>query len=64
MEVPTGVSMRTPVETWAQIIHEPPTKTVSRGDQAKVVIGSLAGMLFADVVGKVLSLLDVRGFGL
>ena len=64
MEVPTSVSMRTPVETWAQIIHEPPTKLVSKGGQAKVAIDLLAGMLLMDLVSKVLSLLDVRRFGL
>jgi hypothetical protein len=62
--VPTGISVRTPVETWAQVIHEPPTKLVSKGDQTKVLINLLAGMLFVDLAGKVLSLLDVRGFGL
>jgi len=39
-------------------------KLVSKGGQTKVLINLLAGMLFADLAGKVLSLLDVRGFGL
>jgi hypothetical protein len=34
------------------------------GEIIKVLINVLAGMLFADLSGKVLSLLDVRGFGL
>jgi len=60
----TGISMRTPVETWAQIIHEPPTTPVSKSGQAKVVTSLLAGVLFVDLAGKVLCLLNVRGFGL
>ena len=37
---------------------------VGKDGQTKVLINSLAGMLFVDLSSKVLSLLDVRGFGL
>jgi hypothetical protein len=63
LKEPTGISVRTPVETWAQVIHEPPIKLMSKGGQTTVLISLLARMLFSHLAGKVLSLLDIRGFG-
>lgn len=68
LELFVGVAVRRPVERGRQVVDKPPVRpTVSESAsnrQASCAVDLLAGVLFPDLRGKVLSLLEHRSLGL